>query len=293
MLKTAILLILALMAFAGNSILNREALASGAIDWASFTAIRIASGALCLTLLYALSQRRAPALFGQTGWASWAMPLALFVYAAAFSWAYLDLSAATGALILFTLVQITMQSVAILTGARPGLLQWLGLAIAMAGLAYLLSPGLAAPPVPAASMMALSGVAWGIYSWLGRGSADPLAITARNFLMALPLVLVMMALFAATSAPYITPYGAVLSILSGAVTSGIGYALWYSVLPHISTSNAGVAQLTVPVIAAIGGVAVLGEGLTSQLVFGGALILCGIALTILAPKLASKTASNG
>jgi drug/metabolite transporter (DMT)-like permease len=285
-MRTAILLILALLAFAGNSLLNREALASGAIDWANFTAIRIGSGALCLILLYVSRHRKWPMPQANAGWAQWVMPLALFIYAAAFSWAYLELSAATGALILFALVQITMQGLAIIKGARPSALEWLGLFMAMAGLIYLLLPGLAAPPVIPASMMAVSGIAWGVYSWLGRGSVDPLAVTARNFLFAVPLVLLF--LFIANITNNISWYGFQLAIVSGAITSGIGYAIWYGVLPKISASNAGVAQLSVPAIAAIGGVILLGEKLTSQLLLGGLVILAGIGLTIYASQMRAK-----
>lgn len=289
-MRTLILLLLALVAFAGNSLLNRAALASGAIDWGNFTGIRLGSGALCLILIYLARHRRWPtAQMGSgagpgpgSGAAQWIMPLALFIYAAAFSWAYLDLSAATGALILFALVQITMQGLAIIGGVRLGIMQWLGLALAMGGLVWLLLPGLAAPPLWPALAMAVSGIAWGVYSWLGRGAVDPLAVTARNFLLSVPLVLGF--LFFTNFIIIITPYGLLLAVISGAVTSGLGYAIWYAVLPHISATNAGVAQLSVPAIAALGGVILLGEALTMQLALGGAVILAGIGLTVLAPK---------
>lgn len=285
-MRTLILLLLALIAFAGNSLLNRAALASGAIDWGNFTGVRLGSGALCLIIIYLVRHRKWPLLRADAGWAQLIMPFALFVYAAAFSWAYLDLSAATGALILFALVQITMQGLAVITGARPGPLEWAGLLIAMGGLVYLLLPGLSAPPLWPAMAMALSGIAWGVYSWLGRGAVDPLAVTARNFLFSVPMVLGF--LFFTNFASFVTPYGLLLAVISGAVTSGIGYAIWYAVLPHISATNAGVAQLSVPAIAAIGGILLLNEKLTSQLVLGGLLILAGIGLTILASKMPKK-----
>jgi drug/metabolite transporter (DMT)-like permease len=285
-MRTAILLILALLAFAGNSLLNREALASGAIDWGNFTGVRLGSGALCLIIIYLVRHRKWPLPRADAGLAQWIMPFALFVYAAAFSWAYLDLSAATGALILFALVQITMQGLAVITGARPGPLEWAGLLIAMGGLIYLLLPGLSAPPLWPAMAMALSGIAWGVYSWLGRGAVDSLAITARNFLFSVPMVLGF--LIFTNFVSFVTPYGLLLAVISGAVTSGIGYAIWYAVLPHISATNAGVAQLSVPAIAAIGGILLLNEKLTSQLVLGGLLILAGIGLTILASKISKK-----
>lgn len=281
-MRIFILLLLALIAFAGNSLLNREALASGAIDWASFTGIRLGSGAICLILIYLLRHRKWPLPQLDAGWAQWIMPFALFVYAAAFSWAYLDLSAATGALILFALVQITMQGLAVISGARPGPLEWAGLLIAMGGLVYLLLPGLAAPPLVPASAMALSGIAWGVYSWLGRGAVDPLAVTARNFFLSVPMVLGL--LIFTNFVSFVTPYGLLLAVISGAVTSAIGYAIWYAVLPLISATNAGVAQLSVPAIAAIGGILLLGEKLTGQLVLGGLVILAGIGLTIYASQ---------
>ncbi|WP_438727013.1 DMT family transporter [Parasphingorhabdus sp. DH2-15] len=283
-MRTILLLILALLAFAGNSLLNREALASGAIDWGNFTGTRLGSGALFLIVLYVIQNRRWPMPRRDAGISGMVMPAALFVYAACFSWAYLELSAATGALILFAFVQITMQGLAIATGTRPGPLEWTGLIMAMGGLVWLLLPGLAAPPLWSAMAMAMSGAAWGVYSWLGRGADDPLRITARNFLLAVPLALGFLFL---TSFPvHVSAYGVVLAIASGAITSGLGYAIWYAVLPHISVTNAGVAQLSVPAIAALGGVVLLDEALTLRLAIGGLVILLGIGLTIFAGRTA-------
>ncbi|WOE74647.1 DMT family transporter [Alterisphingorhabdus coralli] len=275
MLRITALLLLALLAFAGNSLLNRAALADGAIDWASFTIVRLVSGALMLTLLLGFRH-------GRNIWPradSWPMALALSVYAAAFSLAYVQLSAGTGALILFALVQITMQGIGIVKGVRPNVVQWAGLALAFAGLLYLLLPGVTAPPLGATLMMALSGAAWGSYSWLGRSVDDPRLATARNFLGAVPLALLLLPFVG--NAGTLEPYGFWLAIASGAVTSALGYILWYAVLPRISVTLAATAQLSVPAIAALGGVLLLGEGLDLRLIAGSLAIIGGIALTII------------
>lgn len=278
MLRTALMLILALIAFAGNSLLNRAALADGAIDWASFTIIRLVSGALMLTLL--LGFRHGRAIWPRRD--SWSMALALFVYAAAFSLAYVQLSAGTGALILFALVQITMQAIAIAKGTRPTALQWAGLALAFAGLVYLLLPGVTAPPLGATLIMALSGVAWGAYSWLGRSVDDARLATARNFLGAVPLALLLLPFVMESGQP--DAAGLWLAITSGALTSAVGYMIWYAVLPRISVTMAATAQLSVPAIAAFGGIILLDEALTMRLALGSIVIIAGIALTSLTKR---------
>lgn len=275
---TALLLLIALVAFAGNSLLNRAALAGGAIGWGDFTAIRLGSGALFLVLLIAVRKRR-PVLPKPQGLL---MPAALFVYAALFSWAYLALSAATGALILFALVQLSMQALGIVHGQYPTSRQWLGLAIAFAGLVWLLLPGLAAPPLGPAAAMAGAGIAWGVYSWLGREVADPVVATAGNFAASLPLVLLMLLVIGWQGGATIE--GIALAIASGAFASGLGYVVWYAVLPRISNSTAAVGQLSVPAIAALGGVLLLGEALSERLIASTIVILAGIALTIGAKK---------
>lgn len=273
----AILTIAALLGFAANSLLCRQALGDGAIDAASFTAIRIAAGAITLAILTAArreSQREA---------GSWASAAALFAYAAAFSFAYLRLTTATGALILFACVQVTMLGVAIARGDRPGMLEWLGIALAIAGLIALVLPGLEAPDPIGALLMASAGIAWGIYSLRGRGAARPLATTANNFLRAVPLAAAL--LFAIPlSDGTISGEGIALAIASGAVASGLGYSVWYAALPHLRATRAAIVQLAVPVIAAIAAAVLLGESLSQRLVGAAAAILGGIALVLAAKR---------
>lgn len=276
-MRTFILLFLALIAFAGNSLLNRAALADGAIGWADFTIIRLFCGALFLIVLVAVRSGSLafPAI---TRPSAWTMPAMLFAYAALFSWAYLGLSAATGALILFGCVQMTMQGIGAARGSYPSPVQMLGTLLAFAGLVWLLLPGVSAPPLLPGLAMAGAGIAWGIYSWLGRGTADPVKVTAENFSGALVFCLALA--FAAGLTGPVSLEGVLLAVVSGAITSGLGYVLWYAVLPRLSVTNAAVAQLSVPAIAAGGGVLLLGEGLSMRLVIGGGVILAGIALTI-------------
>lgn len=275
--RIAICTALALLAFAGNSILARMALAGGDIGAAPFTAVRLLAGAAVLAAIMAL---RAPAGSGKGGWAS---PLALFVYAAGFSFAYLSLTAGTGALILFAAVQMTMLLVAWREGDRLRGVRAVGFVLALTGLVYLVSPGLESPPLAGSLLMLAAGVAWGWYSLLGRRVGDPVAATARSFLLAAPLGLAVW-LLAAYAAPAasggLTGRGAALAILSGAVTSGLGYVVWYAALPGLGASRAATVQLTVPVIAAFGGVMLLDEVLGLRLVVAATLILGGVALTL-------------
>lgn len=268
----------ALIGFAANSLLCRAALANATIDAASFTAIRIGSGALVLAILASFAKR--PLFDDGQRPGSWLSGLALCAYAAAFSFAYLSLSAATGALILFGCVQTTMIGWSIARGERPRPLEWLGLAIAAAGLVALSLPGLEAPsPLPAA-LMALAGVSWAIYTLRGRGSKRPLAATADNFLRALPFAgLTLLAI--PIVGGRITTEGATLAAISGALASGVGYSLWYAALPHLTATRAAILQLLVPVIAATGGVLLLEEPMTSRLAGAAAAIIGGIALALL------------
>lgn len=267
---------LALIAFAGNSLLCRVALAHTGIDAASFTSIRLASGALALWLIVAVKGKQV----GAAG--SWASALALFAYAAAFSFAYVSLSAATGALLLFGAVQSTMIGVGLWRGERLRARQLGGLALALAGLLGLLLPGLSAPPLPAAALMLGAGVAWGVYSLRGRGASDPTVVTAGNFLRALPFAAALSAvMFARLS---LDSAGIVLAIASGALASGVGYAIWYTALRGLSATTAATVQLSVPVIAAFGGIAFLGEAVTLRLLTASVAILGGIALITLAPR---------
>ena len=274
---------LAMIAFAANSILARLALTSGDIGPWSFTAIRFISGAVCLALIIG------PMKTLRQG--SWNAAFALLLYGIFFSYAYLLLSAGTGALILFAVVQITMIGGGLLAGERLRTLQWLGLALAMGGLVYLMLPSVAPPSPIGAIMMSLSGLGWGLYSLMGRGKGNPTALTAGNFLRAaiicavitLPVLLIL----PETS---IGPKGIGLALLSGIMTSGIGYVIWYMALKHLTATRAGIAQLTVPFIAAIGGMLFIAEPFTLRFFIAMCLTLLGVALATLSSnkKPASK-----
>ncbi len=270
-MPTALLTVLAMLAFAANSVLCRLALRDGAIDPATFTVIRLVSGAL---VLWAIVRIRSPQVPGRGNWPS---ALALLAYAAGFSFAYLDLTAATGALLLFGAVQATMTGAGLARGERFAAVQVAGLALAAGGLVWLLLPGLDAPPVIAATLMLAAGVAWGIYSLRGRAAGDPTAVTAGNFLRAAPLSLLLLPL--AWTSPL--PSGVLMAIASGALASGVGYAIWYSALPRLRASSAATVQLSVPLLAAIAGIVLLGEPPTLRLALAGVAILGGIALVVL------------
>lgn len=271
---------LALLAFAGNSLLCRAALRDTAIDPASFTLLRIVSGALVLALLIGL---RRPA---QLRVGSWASAAALFAYAIAFSYAYIGLSAGTGALILFGAVQASMLGWALLRGERFGALQMLGFALAIAGLVALLLPGLSAPPLGSALLMLLAGVAWGVYSLRGRGAGDPTAATAGNFLRAVPMAgaATAIALLLVPFSVQVDLSGSLYAVASGALTSGLGYAIWYRALPQLRASTAATVQLSVPVITALAGVILLSEPVSLRLVLASVAVLGGVALVVLWPR---------
>lgn len=272
-LRTIGLTTVAMLAFAANSILCRLALAQGAIDPASFTLVRIAAGVATLWLILALSGR-ARIVAG-----SWRAGLALFAYAAAFSFAYISLSAGSGALLLFGAVQATMVTTGLVRGERLAALQWLGFLAALGGLAALLAPGVSAPPIVGACLMLGAGVAWGAYSLFGRGAIDPLAATGGNFLRALPMALALLAISAMFGLKG-DPSGIVYAILSGAVASGLGYTIWYAALPGLSPAQGASVQLSVPVITAIAGALMIGEAITLRLALCSIAILGGIALVI-------------
>lgn len=262
-----------MLAFAGNSLLCRVALRDTAIDAASFTSIRLASGALMLAAIVALRKGR------PTAAGSWPAAACLFAYAAAFSFAYRQLSAATGALLLFGTVQTAMLGYGVAKGERLRPLQVAGFAVAVAGLVYMLLPGLSAPPLAGAAFMIAAGVAWAGYSLLGRGVRDPTTATAGNFIRAVPFAAALsLALSSGTAAD---PVGALYAVASGAITSGLGYVLWYAALPSLTASSAAVIQLSVPAIAALGGVILLAEPMSTRLTIASVTILGGIALTIL------------
>lgn len=273
--RVAILTSLALAAFAGNSLLCRAALARTGIDAASFTTIRLVSGALTLWLLASL--RRS----GKAGGGSWLSALALFAYAAGFSFAYLRLPAGAGALILFGAVQATMIAWGLHKGERLRPVQLAGLLLACAGLAGLLLPGLAAPPLGSSLLMLGAGVAWGVYSVRGKGAGDPLKVTSGNFTRAAPIAVALSLLLWREMVP--DAVGMWYAVLSGALTSGLGYAIWYTALPALASTTAAAVQLSVPVLAALGGVAFLGEAVSLRLVVASIAILGGIALVILKP----------
>ena len=250
------------------------ALQDGAIDPASFTTIRMISGALTLALIVIV--RGIPRQLATQG--SWASAAALVVYALAFSFAYVSLEAGVGALILFAAVQISMITWALVRGERPGPMEWFGLLAASFGLVYLLLPGLSAPPLMPSLLMVLAGIAWGAYSLRGRAARNPLADTASNFVRGLPVVLLASLIYAAEA--NVTLRGVLLALSSGAIASGLGYVVWYSALQHLTAMRAAIVQLAVPVIAAMGGVALLGETLSWHLAISSMMILGGIALAI-------------
>lgn len=271
--RTAVLTASAMLAFAGNSLLCRAALERGLIDAASFTGVRIASGAVMLGLLGLRRRRRRPGADRD-----WRAALMLFAYMACFSFAYLSLSAGTGALILFGAVQLTMFAAAFRGGERLSRLALTGLAAAIGGLVYLVSPGVTAPSPAGAGLMAAAGLAWGFYSLLGRGASDPLAATASNFLWSVPLGALLCGTFIGDIE--LSAAGAGLAAASGAVASGLGYTLWYAALGDLSAGRAATVQLSVPVIAAVGGVLLLSEPVTLRLVVASAATLGGIGLVL-------------
>ena len=272
-LRTIGLTIVAMTAFAANSVLCRLALAQGLIDPATFTFVRIGSGAAMLWCIVAFTTRQRQVQ------GSWQAALALFGYAAAFSFAYLSLPAGTGALLLFGAVQATMVATGLARGEGLARLQWLGFALALSGLAALVAPGVSAPPLAGASLMLAAGIAWGAYSLFGRGVADPLAATAGNFLRASPMALALLAMAAAFGDRASVP-GVAYAALSGAVASGLGYTVWYAALRGLTPAQGASVQLSVPVITAIAGALVLGEAATLRLAGSSLAVLGGIALVI-------------
>lgn len=274
--RILLLTTLAMFAFAGNSLLCRIALRDTAIDPASFTGVRLLGGALTLWLLM-LRRERCAIPDGD-----WYGAAALFVYAAAFSFAYLHLDAGTGALLLFGAVQLSMIVWGLIRGERFGHWQIVGLILALGGLVFLLLPGSSAPSWHAALLMLASGVAWGIYSLRGRGTVNPLNATAGNFMRAVPLG-ILLSLAGWNQLQWDIP-GLIYALLSGALASGVGYAIWYSALPGLTAIQAASVQLSVPLLTALAGALLLGEALTDRLLIAGTAILCGIALVMLTRK---------
>ncbi len=275
---------LALLAFAANSLLCRFALIGGGTDAASFTAIRLGAGALVLAGLMALRRRNAcPERAAARG--GWRSAFALFAYAAGFSLAYVDVGAATGALLLFGAVQATMLLIGLWQGERLAGAQWAGFVVAALGLVALLLPGAAAPPLGAALWMIGAGVAWGLYSLWGRGSTDPIADTAGNFVRSLPFALALLLLHLDDLA--MDARGLLGAVASGALASGLGYVLWYRVLPQLGALRAASLQLAVPPLAAVAGVLLLGETLDATRLLAGAAILAGIAVVLRGRRMAT------
>jgi len=272
-LRIALLTTVAMIAFAANSLLCRMALAPQAIDAASFTSIRLASGAAMLWIIVRLAHGSG----GPRG--DWRAAALLFAYAILFSFAYNSLGAGTGALILFGAVQSTMFARGLASGERFGAAAWAGLLLAASGLVYLVLPGVTAPPLAGAMLMAAAGVSWGFYSLLGRGAADPLRATAGNFVYAVPLALVTSMAFADSARA--TTAGILLALASGMLASGLGYVIWYAALRGLNATTAATVQLSVPVIAAAGGLPLLGEPLTLRLLIASAATLGGIVIVIL------------
>jgi drug/metabolite transporter (DMT)-like permease len=277
--RTASLTLLALIAFAANSVLCRLALLGGTIDAASFTTVRFASGA---AMLAAVGVLMPPAVGGPPRWhassGTWGSALVLFLYAVPFAFAYTRLTAGTGALILFGGVQVTMITAAIRTGERPRPQQWIGLSLAVAGLVYLVLPGVQAPSAAGAALMATAGAAWGVYSLRGRGNANPLAQTAGNFLRVLPFIAAVNLLL--VTRVHAGARGLGLAVASGALASGLGYVVWYAALRALTATRAAVVQLAVPVLAAAGGVVFLSETVTPRLAASSVLVLGGIGLAL-------------
>jgi drug/metabolite transporter (DMT)-like permease len=259
-------------AFAGNSLLCRLALKQTSIDAATFTFIRIISGAIALWFIVKMRKGSRD----QAG--SWISALALFAYAAAFSFAYISLSAGTGALLLFGAVQATMIFWGLRKGERLRVRQCVGLAFALAGLVALLFPGLSAPPAGGSILMLSAGMAWGIYSLRGKAAGDPASATAGNFLRAVPLAAGLS--IALLPLAKLDRAGIGYAILSGAIASGVGYAIWYTALPSLKAATAATVQLSVPVLAAVGGIIFLGESITLRFLFASVAVLGGIALVV-------------
>lgn len=267
--------VFALFAFAGNSILCRLALGDGAIDAASFTAVRLLSGIIMLGLiLFVTRNKKVSASKG-----SWLASIMLFLYAVTFSFAYISLDTGTGALILFAAVQLTMIFASLVLGNRLHSFEWLGVLIAFSGFVYLIIPGLTTPSLTGFVLMTISGIAWGIYSLKGRGSINPISDTSYNFLRTLPFVLLL--LIPVFGDAHLSQTGIILAILSGAITSGIGYALWYMALRGLSVIQAAVVQLLVPIIAALGGVLFANEVISLRLVLSSLMVLGGILIVVI------------
>ena len=283
MLKTFLLTSITLIAFAANSLLTRMALGTGALDAASFVLIRLGSGAIMLLLLTSFTQKKLTLRVK----GKWLAALMLFVYALAFSFAYLQLDTGTGALLLFGAVQVTMIVLGLRQGEKPHVVEWVGFLAALGGLVYLVLPGLSAPPLFGSGLMVIAGIAWGIYSLLGKSSNNPIENTTSNFVRSVPLAIGV----SLVSLPNLnlSTRGVILAIASGAITSGLGYALWYIALKGLSATQAAIVQLVVPVLAALGGILFLEEVFSLRLGVASLLILGGIAIAVVGRRVVKTT----
>jgi len=275
LVRTSIFTMLALVAFAANSVLCRLALGERTIDAASFTSIRLLSGALVLLAILRFNRKKV----GSSTRGSWSATLMLFSYALTFSFAFITLDTATGALILFSSVQITMILLSLISGNRLHIVEWLGVTVAFIGFLYLVLPGVTAPSVIGFSLMTLAGISWALYTLRGRGSVNPLSDTAYNFARSIPLVIALTIL--TFQKAHISPEGIVLATISGGLTSGIGYTIWYIALGGLGATQAAVVQLSVPIIAALGGLLLVSEPISLHLTLSALLILGGILIVIL------------
>lgn len=282
-LATVGLTALAMIAFAANSLLCRAALVGGHVDAWSFTTLRLVSGALILGIL----ARARPSTRPSNAFA-WRSAVALFAYAIGFSLAYLRIPAGVGALLLFGAVQVTMIGAGLRAGERPRVVEWTGLGLSVAGLVVLTRPGLARPDLVGALLMIAAGVAWGVYSLRGRRSADAVMVNAASFARAVPLALCASVLALSLGVTRLDAVGALLAVASGALASGLGYAIWYAALRGLTATRAAIVQLSVPPLAAAGGVLVLGEDFSARLVTASCLILGGIALAVLGSRRRSR-----
>jgi len=276
----------ALIAFAGNSVLCRLALGEKTIDAASFTAIRLLSGIIMLGLiLLATGNAKTAASKG-----SWSASFMLFLYAIAFSYAYITLDTGTGALILFGAVQLTMIMASLISGHKLHPWEWLGTLIAFSGFVYLVQPSLTTPSFTGFVLMSIAGMAWGVYTLKGKGSQSPLCDTGYNFLRTLPFILLLA--LPILSSSHLSHTGILLAVLSGAIASGIGYAVWYIALRGLSVIQAAVLQLLVPIIAALGGIIFANESISLQLVLSSLMVLGGILIVVMGRNYAAGLASQ-
>jgi drug/metabolite transporter (DMT)-like permease len=283
LLKTTLLTCLALIAFAANSVLCRLALGNGAIDASSFTAIRLLSGAIALFIILSMKRSNKESSKANNKEASskgsWAAGFILFLYAITFSYAYLSVDTGTGALILFGSVQITMIMLSLISGTRLHVIEWSGVIIAFTGFIYLVLPNITTPSINGFILMTVSGISWGMYTLKGRNSENPLMDTTYNFLRTIPFV-ALLAVFTQQNINY-SSEGIVLAVVSGAITSGLGYTIWYIALAGLSSTQAAVIQLSVPVIAALGGVLFVSEVITIRLIISSTVVLSGILMVVL------------